>query len=126
MVDVDMSLTPPKVIGKEVCLQTKSPFKLLKDPKPKRCPNILWKEESKETRDSMKVENGGVHHKKYDGYCMKQRVKIPKAIWTSPILGKRSICWASSSKAFFMKDDVKVKVPNGTPKILIPLDGVVN
>jgi hypothetical protein len=74
----------------------------------------------------MKVENGGVHHKKYDGYCMKQRVKIPKAIWTSPILGKRSICWASSSKAFFMKDDVKVKVPNGTPKILIPLDGVVN
>jgi hypothetical protein len=25
-----------------------------------------------------------------------------------------------------MKDDVKVKVPNGTSKILIPLDGVVN
>jgi hypothetical protein len=25
-----------------------------------------------------------------------------------------------------MKDDVKVKVPNGTPKTLIPLDGVVN
>jgi hypothetical protein len=25
-----------------------------------------------------------------------------------------------------MKDDVKVQVPNGTPKILIPLDGVVN
>jgi hypothetical protein len=25
-----------------------------------------------------------------------------------------------------MKDDVKVKVPNKTPKILIPLDGVVN
>jgi hypothetical protein len=28
----------------------------------------------------MKVEDGGVHHKKYDGYCMKQRVTIPKAI----------------------------------------------
>jgi hypothetical protein len=25
-----------------------------------------------------------------------------------------------------MKDDVKVKVSNKTPKILIPLDGVVN
>jgi hypothetical protein len=25
-----------------------------------------------------------------------------------------------------MKDDVKIKVPNKTPKILIPLDGVVN
>jgi hypothetical protein len=24
-----------------------------------------------------------------------------------------------------MKEDVKVKVPNGTPKILIPLDGVL-
>ncbi len=24
-----------------------------------------------------------------------------------------------------MKDDVKVKVPNGTPKTLIPLDGVL-
>jgi hypothetical protein len=25
-----------------------------------------------------------------------------------------------------MKDDVKIKVPNGTPKTLIPLDDVVN
>jgi hypothetical protein len=25
-----------------------------------------------------------------------------------------------------MKDDVKVKLPNGTPKIRIPSDGVVN
>jgi hypothetical protein len=25
-----------------------------------------------------------------------------------------------------MKDDVKVTMPNKTPKILIPLDGVVN
>jgi hypothetical protein len=25
-----------------------------------------------------------------------------------------------------MKDDVKVMVPSGTPKTLIPLDGVVN
>jgi len=25
-----------------------------------------------------------------------------------------------------MKDDVKVKVPNGTPKTLIPSNGVVN
>ncbi len=25
-----------------------------------------------------------------------------------------------------MKDDMKIKVPNGTPTTLIPLDGVVN
>jgi hypothetical protein len=24
------------------------------------------------------VEDGGVHHKKYDGCCTKQKVKIPK------------------------------------------------
>jgi hypothetical protein len=28
--------------------------------------------------------------------------------------------------AFFMKDDMNDKVPNGTPKILLPFDGVVN
>jgi hypothetical protein len=28
--------------------------------------------------------------------------------------------------AYLMKDDVKVKVHNKTPKTLIPLDGVVN
>jgi hypothetical protein len=32
----------------------------------------------------------------------------------------------SSNMAFLMKDDVKVELPNGTPKILIPSDGVVN
>ncbi len=25
-----------------------------------------------------------------------------------------------------MKDDMKIKTPNGTPKIIIPSDGVVN
>ncbi len=67
-----MSSMPPKVIGKEACLQTKCLFSLSKDPRPKRHPNILWKEESKETRDSMKVEDESVHHKKYDRRCMKQ------------------------------------------------------
>jgi len=35
MVDVNMSSTPPKVIGKEACLQAKGPFGLSKilDPK---------------------------------------------------------------------------------------------
>jgi hypothetical protein len=74
----------------------------------------------------VKVEDGGVHHKKYDGCCKKQQIIIPKAISTSPILGKRSMCQTSSNRAFFMKDDVKVKVPNETPKIIIPSDGVVN
>jgi hypothetical protein len=32
----------------------------------------------------------------------------------------------SSSKASLMKDDVKVKVPNGTLKIFIPSNGVIN
>ncbi len=71
------------------------------------------------------MEDGGVHHKKYDGRCTKQQVKILKVTWTSPILGKRSTCQASSHKAFFMKDDVKIKVPNGTPKTLINVDGVL-
>jgi len=31
-------------------------------------------------KDSMMVEKGGVHHKKYEGHYMKQWVKIPKAI----------------------------------------------
>jgi hypothetical protein len=44
MMDVDMNLTPPEIIGKEVCLQIESPFRLSKDLGPKRCPNILWKE----------------------------------------------------------------------------------
>jgi hypothetical protein len=72
MVDVNMNLTPLKVIRREVCLRVKSPSRLSKDPRPKRHPNILWKEESKEIKDSMKVENGNVHHKKYNGCYMKQ------------------------------------------------------
>jgi hypothetical protein len=28
--------------------------------------------------------------------------------------------------AFFMKDDVNNEMPDGTPKTLIPFDGVVN
>jgi hypothetical protein len=43
MVDVDMGLTPPKVIGKETCLQAKGFSGLSKDLGPKRHPNILWK-----------------------------------------------------------------------------------
>ncbi len=73
----------------------------------------------------MKVEEG-VHCMRFDGHCTKQWVKIPKAIWTSPNMGKRSTCQTSFSETFFIKDDVNDKVPNGAPKILIPLDGVVN
>jgi hypothetical protein len=63
---------PLKVIGREACLRTKSPSRLLKDLRPKRHPNILWKKESKEIKDSVKVENESVHHKKYDMHCTKQ------------------------------------------------------
>jgi hypothetical protein len=37
-------------------------------------------EESKEIKDFMKVENGSVHHKRYDGCYTKQPIRIPKAI----------------------------------------------
>ncbi len=67
-----MNSTPPKVIGKEAYLQTKGPSGLLKDLGPKRCPNTLWKEEPKEIKDFMKVEDGNVHHKRYNGHCKKQ------------------------------------------------------
>jgi len=70
MVDVDMSLTPPKIIGRELCLQVRSLFRLLKNPRPKRHPNIIWGD-VKKIKDSMKVENGGVHCKIHDGGCMK-------------------------------------------------------
>jgi hypothetical protein len=54
MVDVNMNPTPLKVIGKDACLRTKNLSKLSKDPRPKRRPNILWKEELKEIKDFMK------------------------------------------------------------------------
>jgi hypothetical protein len=67
MVDVDMNMTPPKVIEREACLQAKGLYGLSKDPKPKRCVNALKREESKEITDFVKVENGCVHYKRYDG-----------------------------------------------------------
>ncbi len=97
MVDVDMSLMPLKFIGREAYLWTKGPYGLSKDPRPKKCPNTLWEE----IKDFMKLEDGGV----------------PKATWTSPILWKRSTCWKSFYKAYLMKDDVKIKVPNETPRL---------
>jgi hypothetical protein len=50
MVNIDMNLTPLKVIGKEACLQAKGPFGLSKDLRPKRHPNILWRNELKKKR----------------------------------------------------------------------------
>jgi len=124
MVDVNMSSMPSKIIGKEARLGPRALSRLSKDYGLKRHPNNWRKEESKEIRDSVKVEDGSVYRKKYNGHCMKQ-VKIPKATWTSPILRRRSTCRTSSSKASLMKDDVKVKVPNGTSNTLILCDGVL-
>ncbi len=78
MVVINKNLTPPKFIKNEICLQAKGLSRLSKDFGPKRHPKT-WKEESKEIKDSMKVVNEGVHHKKYHGHCMKQCVQIPKA-----------------------------------------------
>ncbi len=41
-------------------------------------------------------------------------------------MGKGSTCQTCSSKTSLMKDDVNDKVPNGTPKTLIPSNGMVN
>jgi hypothetical protein len=62
----------PKAVGRQACLRTKNPPKLLKDLRPKKRLNILMKEESKEVRDSMKTEDGSVHRNRYNGHCMKQ------------------------------------------------------
>ncbi len=50
-----MRLMSPKTIGREACLQSIIHFGLLKNLGPKR------REESKEAKDFMKVENGSVH-----------------------------------------------------------------
>jgi hypothetical protein len=71
MVTIDMSLMPLKIIGKKTRLQTKGPFGLLKDLGPKRCQKFWRKEESKEIMDFVKVEDGSMHCKKYDGRCTK-------------------------------------------------------
>jgi hypothetical protein len=80
----------------------------------------------KRTKDSMKVKDENVHCKRYDGHCTKQRIRLPKVTRTSPILRRRFTCRTSSSRMSLMKDDVKVKMLNKTPKTLILSNGVVN
>jgi hypothetical protein len=77
MVAISMSSMLLKVIGKETCLRVKSLWAI----KGSWTLNLItWtKDELKEIKDSIKVENGGVHHKKYDGRYMKQWVKIQNA-----------------------------------------------
>jgi hypothetical protein len=60
MVDVDINPVPPKVIGRKACLWARSALGLSKDLGAKRHPNIRKWEESKETREFMKVGEGGV------------------------------------------------------------------
>ncbi len=43
-----------------------------------------------------------------------------------PNLRRRSTCQTSSSKVFFIKDDMNVEVFNRTPKITILSNGVLN
>ncbi len=90
---------------------------------PKYIQTFKRKESFKKTRESMKTTKGGVHCNRYDGHCTKQWVKIPKAIWTSPIIGKKSTCETYFNRAFFMKNDVNDEVPNRNPKILISSNG---
>jgi hypothetical protein len=72
MVAIDMNPMLSKVIKINICLWVRGPSRLSKDLGSKKCLNILKREESKEMKDSFKVEEGGVHCKKYDGQCTKQ------------------------------------------------------
>ncbi len=56
--------------------QVKSLFRLSKDPGPKKHPHAWEKEESKEPKDFMEVEERGVLYNKYNGRCTKQYVKM--------------------------------------------------
>jgi hypothetical protein len=56
---------PPKAIRKKACFWVGNPYGLSKDPRPKRHLNILRREESKEEKEFMKVQDGGVHRNKY-------------------------------------------------------------
>jgi hypothetical protein len=70
MVDVSMTMMPPKVIRRKACLQSWSPLKVSKDPEPKRHPNIWKKNFLKKTMEHIKMEEGSVQCNKYDGCCM--------------------------------------------------------
>ncbi len=69
MVDVNMKLMPPKIIGREGYLWAKGLLRLLKDHGPKRCPNTWGNKESKEIKEFMNMGNGGVQCNRYDGCC---------------------------------------------------------
>jgi hypothetical protein len=71
---------PSNMIRSKACLRARGLFGLSKDLGPKRHSNTWRKDESKEVKYSMKVEEGGVHCKRYDGCYTNQWVKIPKAI----------------------------------------------
>ncbi len=72
MAIINMNLMPSKVIGRNVYLRTKGPYGPSKDFRPKRHPNILRKEESKEIKDFiLKAKEWGMHRNKYDGYYTK-------------------------------------------------------
>jgi hypothetical protein len=66
-----MSPMQTKVIGKEVYLKVRGLSRLSKDHEPKKHPNTWRREESKKVKDTMKVQEEGVNHKKYDGRCTK-------------------------------------------------------
>ncbi len=67
--DVNISLMPPRVIGREACLWAKGFSRPSRDPRPKRCPNTWKKEELKETKEFMKVGEVGVQRNRYNGCC---------------------------------------------------------
>jgi hypothetical protein len=84
---------------------------------PKDIQTFYGKKNFKNLRDFVKVEDWGVHCKKYNGPCTKPRVKIPKATWTSPIIGRKSTCRTSSYMAFLWRMMWKLRCPMEPPRV---------
>ncbi len=101
-------------------------FRTIKGPWTQKVSKHLKKGKVKKTREFMKVGKGNAQHNRYDGHCVQQSIRIPKATWTSPSSGRRSTCQTSFSKVPLMKDDFYDDVLNGTPKTLILSNGVLN
>jgi len=67
MVDVDMSLMPPKIIERKACLWARGPSWLSKDPRLKKMSKHLKEGRIKgNKRIYMKVGKGGVQHNIYN------------------------------------------------------------
>ncbi len=74
----------------------------------------------------MKVGEGGVQCNRYNGRCINNELEFQRLFEHCLVQGEREHAKHFFIKLSFMKDDLNDEMPNGTPKILIPYDGVLN